>query len=67
MNFTSMVIIVRPHFRILSGNYPVSLLKKGKKNTSIKTQHQDNFVFFDLDGIVQGEFAPETLNVAKIY
>ena len=68
MKLGSMVMILRPRFRVLNGNHPVLLCEK---RTSIKIQHQgDDVCVFDLDGIVRAEFVHRktrwSLNITRI-
>jgi len=55
MKLGSMVMILRPGFRVLNGNHTVLLVRKKalQSRSNIKVMM---IVFFDLDGIVRAEF-----------
>jgi len=52
MKLGSMVMILRPGFRVLNGNHPVLLVQK-KARQSRSNIKVVMIVFFDLDGIVR--------------
>jgi len=58
----SMVMILRPEFRVLNGNNPFSLCAKKalQSRPNIKVMMT---VFFDRDGIVRAEFVPRNTTV----
>jgi len=60
MKLGSMVMILRPGFRVLNGNHPVLLVQK-KARQSRSNIKVVMIVFFDLDGIVRAEFAPRNI------
>ena len=65
MKLESVVMILRPGFRVLNGNHPVHLVRK-------KRQSRSNImvvviVFFDLEGIVRAEFVPRNTTVNTEY
>ena len=65
MKLGSMIMILRPGFRVFNGNHPVLLVRK---NASIKIQHQDDDdCVFDLDGIVRAEFVRRNTTVNSEY
>ena len=65
MKLGSMVMILRPGFRVLNGNHTVLLVRK---RASIKIQYQgDDDCVFDLDGIVRAEFVSRNTTVNSEY
>jgi len=62
MKLGSMIMILRPGFRVLNGNHPALLVRKKAR------QSRSNFkvmmiVLFDLDGIVRAEFVGRNTRV----
>jgi len=66
MKLGSMVMILRPGFRVLNGNHPVLLMRK-KVRQSRSNIKVVMIVFFDLEGIVPAEFVPRNTTVNSEY
>ena len=67
MKLGSMVMILRPGFRVLNGNHPVLLVRKKKARQSRSNIKVMIIVFLDLDGIVRVEFVPRNTTVNSEY
>jgi len=64
MKLGSMVMILRPGFRVLNGNHPVLMWKKHVNQDPTSRWWR---LFFDLDGIVRAKFVPRNTMVNSEY
>ena len=65
MKLGSMVMFLRPGFRVLNGNHPVLLVRKQRVNQDPTSRWWR--LFFDPDGIVRAEFVPRYTTVNSEY